>query len=239
MVEAESAPPEATTRREAPALCREAVSKSSSVSKTTVSNDLLGATASRSYWVIPRCLRLSLPVPQGSLSASANHPLYEAPFPYDRRRRSSRPKGGGGLEKGPGSSGTFGRPRAYGGPRTQGRGRCSLRSRLRPASRSSYVHGSRVRDRSPEGQDPRPLYSFFPVGLSSMVILFIRTGGQRGLFEAEESPPPRAALYRLLGVLGSRTPIGPLRGRLGGVSRLWRAISWRVYLRDTLQGSGK
>ena len=49
--------------------------------QTTVSNDLLGATASRSYWVIPRCLRLSLPVPQGSLLASANHPLYEAPFP--------------------------------------------------------------------------------------------------------------------------------------------------------------
>jgi hypothetical protein len=64
--------------------------------QTTVSNDLLGATASRrSYWVIPRCLRLSLPVPQGSLSASANHPLYEAPFPdslHARRAGTESPQ---------------------------------------------------------------------------------------------------------------------------------------------------
>ena len=51
--------------------------------QTSVSNDLLGATASSNYWVIPRCFRLSLPFPQGRLSVSANHPLYEAPFPYN------------------------------------------------------------------------------------------------------------------------------------------------------------
>jgi hypothetical protein len=64
--------------------------------KTSFSNDLLGATTStRSYWLIPRCLRLSLPFPQGSLSASANHPLYGAPFPgslHARRAGTESPE---------------------------------------------------------------------------------------------------------------------------------------------------
>ncbi len=59
------------------------------------------------------------------------------------------------------------------------------------------------------------------------------------LLETEEPAPPRAApRFACItgGCLGTTYILG---GRLGGVSRLWRAISWRFYLRDTLQGSGK